>query len=67
MPASSSMMVGALMFLIAGTQMVVMLPSALVPGISVPSFIVMMCSLKQKPPPYGMALKTFDKSMVGSM
>jgi len=44
--ASSSMMVGALMFLIAGTQMVVMLPSALVPGISVPSFMVIMCSLK---------------------
>lgn len=54
-------MVGALMFLIAGTQMVVMLPSALVPGISVPSFRVMMRSLKQKPPPYGVALKAFGK------
>ena len=54
-------MVGALMFLIAGTQMVVMLPSALVPGISVPSFRVMMRSLKQKPPPYEVALKAFGK------
>ena len=44
-------MVGALMFLIVGTQMVVMLPSALVPGISVPSFRVMMCSLKQNATP----------------
>ena len=54
-------MVGALMSLIVGTQMVVMLPSALVPGISVPSFMVIMCSLKQKATPYGMALKTFGK------
>ena len=54
-------MVGALMFLIVGTQMVVMLPSALVPGISVPSFMDIICSLKQKATPYGMALKTFGE------
>lgn len=37
-------MVGRLMSAMVGTHSVVMLPSALVPGISVPSFRVMMFS-----------------------